>query len=272
MRTHLPLLPMRSPGHSITVRGSSAAGRLLGTATLRFARRLGAGIDPAECPCPFPDRAKSERTWHGSGTAGFQQAIEILEQLVRELPDVPDYRFELGDLYSSMVARQLYSHGWRRTEWTPEVLQDAEENLMSGLDVTKDLDVTHPNIPRYLMLKARLHHTYAKVLNETNRLADAERQYQRAIEKQRLVVRHAGDGHHHEIFLARYRFELAEVLFKLGQTAEARTALESLNGELEALLDDPASCLGGRSQKSAEDLLADGGRLLRKIKSETGER
>ncbi len=210
-------------------------------------------------------RARSEQTWQGSGTAGFQQAVEILEQLVRELPDVPDYRFELGDVYSSMVIRELYSLGWRRTEWTVEVLQNAEEHLLSALDVTNDLDLTHPNIPQYLMLKSRLHHTYAKVLKESDRLTDAERQYRRAIEKQRLVVRHASDGHHHEIFLARYRLELAELQFELDQTEDAESTLEAFTNELEALLDDPGCRLGRRSQKSAQELLSNSEELRRRI-------
>ncbi len=211
-------------------------------------------------------RTKSEQFRKGSDSlASSQEAIDILERLVSEFPDVPDYRFELGDLYSSLVFRKLYSKGWHNTEWTPELRQNAEEQLLAALDVTNDLDLTHPNIPQYLMLKSRLHHTYAKVLKDSDRVADAERQYRRAIEKQRLVVRHADDGHHHEIFLARYRLEFAELQFKLGQTEDAERTLETFTSELEALLDDPAGRLDRRSQSSAQEMLSKGQKLRQRI-------
>ena len=173
----------------------------------------------------------------GTPEACRRKAVGILEKLVEEYPEAPDYRYELGNAYAAMDLRR---GSWRRRGNQPaEELEKSEQRLRKALDVTRHLELDHPNIPHYLILKVRLHYAMAGVLNDMERHHDAEQQYHMAIERQRLVIRLARDPHVHQIWQSRYQLDLARLLASQGQLDQAQARLETITTDLGALVRNP---------------------------------
>ena len=180
-----------------------------------------------------------------------QNGCKILEELVKAHPQAADYQYELGDVYVSMVWRRLY---WRRNDdHQKEPLAESEKRMRHAFEVTADLDLIHPNIPEHHKLKARMHYILARLLEEMERLDESEVHYDRAIEKQALVVRQAREKASHQYWL--YRFELDRS--KLHRTAQrydvALKHLESIAKRLEDSIRTPEfqndSSTRGRAEK-----------------------
>ena len=190
------------------------------------------------------------------------RAIRILEALVDEFPEVPDYRYELGDAYAVDDFERLWSWNQSEINRSPQGLGRAEERLLRALDSTQDIDISHPNIPSYLRLKARLLHTYATVLRDMGKQDAALQHFHRAVDKQRLVVRHSRDGHFQEVLLAHIKLDLAEMLRAAGQTSDADVTLQAVVTELSALLADPACGFTSFSRNFARDILTKSQELI----------
>ena len=63
--------------------------------------------------------------------------------------------FTYLEAYHSIEWNEFRKH--RKDRRTAEQLTQSEERLRRGLKATENLDVQHPNIPRFTMLKKQLH-------------------------------------------------------------------------------------------------------------------
>jgi eukaryotic-like serine/threonine-protein kinase len=163
-------------------------------------------------------------------------AVGILEKLIEEHPEVPDYRYVLGD--ALMKCEWGRGHKNRGAD-SAEELQESEERLQKALEVTENLELDHPNIPQYLMLKTRLHARLADVYEDTGRTPDAIRQKRQAIRKQEQLIRRSAEPQVHRHWLARWQGELAELLSRAEQWTAARDVLKSQAANLKRLIADP---------------------------------
>lgn len=188
----------------------------------------------ARCYLVYDDaRCNSDGTLNSFQT----RAIKMLEELVETSPDVADYRYELGDAYRSIEWREQRRkrHGKR----PPEELATSESRLRHALEITADLETQHPNIPQYCLLKKRLHHILAMVLKDTNQLDQAEEHYDKAINKQQLIVHQSREPHQHEMWLLHLKLSHAQLLRDVGKSNQAQENLESIIAGLEKLSQRP---------------------------------
>jgi tetratricopeptide (TPR) repeat protein len=173
---------------------------------------------------PFPGE------WSRSARCD-KAAVEILRELIEAYPDVPDYRFVLGD---ALWTQAFFVCRKDAGETKPA---DAEARLQEALDVTEDLDLHHPNIPEYLMLRSRLHYFMGKLQADLSRYDDAVRQFRLAARKQEQVIRQASEPRGHEFVLCGIQVDLASALQQSGQTAEASRLLDRQIKRLSELVD-----------------------------------
>ena len=161
-------------------------------------------------------RAQSEANGDEKDTA--DKSVELLKQLVRQHPDVADYRYVLGDAYSLGDYRRLRRDDWH---WSAEELAKAEQRMRKGLEVTSDIELTHPSIPQYLDQKTRLHYGLAQILQRQSQYEEASQEYSEAIGRQAWAVRREPDDYRSRVWLAWLRSEWAELLMETNQSQVA---------------------------------------------------
>ncbi len=181
----------------------------------------------------YDSRCNSDGTLNSYQT----RAIKILEELVETSPDVADYRYELGDAYRSIEWREQRRK--RDGKRPPEELATSESRLRRALEITADLEMNHPNIPQYCLLKKRLHHILAMVLRDTNQWQEAAEQFEKAISKQQLIVHQSREPHSHEMWLFHLQLSHVQLLRDLGNNSQARENLERIIAGLEELAQSP---------------------------------
>ena len=160
-----------------------------------------------------------------------QPAIEILTSLLEQDPGDPDYQYELGRAYFSVYGRRHSS-----VEPSAEELAAAEEKLRYALDATFELELQHPNIPKYYLLKKLLNEALGNVLHRRGDLLNAARFYERAIESQRLLVMHAEVPDDHRPWLYLLQSDYATVLEESQQYERAKDLLLSTADQFESLV------------------------------------
>ena len=185
-------------------------------------------------------------------TDDHQHAIRILESLVEEFPTTPDYRYELGNAYAELgfAAMRGPAAGVSHASEQPAI----EQHLRHALEVTQDLELNYPNIPKYLMQQTRLHDTLGLTLRRSGRLQEAEQQYRQALQIQRRVVLNASEPWRHEVWQGQCQLSLAEVLREMNRLDESRSELTSLLTRLEQLGSDSTSADPFSTQMAARTL------------------
>ena len=163
-----------------------------------------------------------------------KRALRLLEQLHQNAPDVTEYQFELADAYRVIEWRQHRRN--RGRDRTLEELQDSETRLRRVLDVSMNLEIRHPTIPQYHVLKKSLHHTLANILKEQDKLDEAEFHFRRAIERQLSVVSKARKPGCQQIWLYQVQLNHAQLLRDQGKRQDARKRLKTIVAGLEELL------------------------------------
>ena len=173
---------------------------------------------------------------HSSEDAGaaFHAARGILEQLVADFPQEPQYRMELADTLS-LVSTRLTS------------ISDssAEEYLKQAIETCLPLAKSFPNQPQYQALLATSYRNLARVQQTRQNLADADRNFQFAKERLELLVTRDPGHAFYKVGLAFAAIDLAEVKMARGAAeksvayaAEARDILSSAIARLAADRDD----------------------------------
>ena len=171
-------------------------------------------------------------------TSDRQRGIEILKRLVDEHPDRPAFQFELGDQYRHTNRHLFSTSGGRRQDTNPSQFSKAKNELLEVLEKTADLEVSHPNIPKYYQLKKDLNECLARCLHQLGELGQADVRFEKATQMQRLLIAHAGDKDRHRPWLQYLHVRHAQMLVDAKQYDRARELLVSAAENLQTLLDD----------------------------------
>lgn len=186
-------------------------------------------------------------TRHRSGEgrqAARVQAIEILEGLIEQFPENPDYQYELGNLYYSIEKWNGWKSRWR--EFDEERLALSEANLRKGLEATLGLEIQHPNIPQYYLLKKQLYENLGDVLRVQERFAEAEGQIERSMQMQRMLIEGAEEPESHKPWLYELQVKYGKVIAENDRPERARDVLTSAIDQLESLVEDRSQRDGNR--------------------------
>ena len=214
--------------------------------------------------CLLADPQQLREDGH-SLTSNQQRAIGILESLIQRHPTNPDYRYELGLVYKSV--EWTCKNKCRTHPRSTVQLAVSEARLRKGLEVTADLEVQHPNIPQYYLLKKQLHELLGRVLLDQARYSEARSQYDRSIQMQRNLMA-SDDRRIHLLFLRALEIDYARLLREADELTEAKTLLVETIQNLEDRLGDPEY---RRSLRWVRRALKDGYNLMATISDQMGD-
>lgn len=164
------------------------------------------------------------------------QAIAILESLIDRFPENPDYQYELGSLYERSAKYESWRLGRRKA--TQEELDGIEDRLRKGLEATEYLEIQHPNIPQYYFLKKLLHEYLGDLLRRHDRYAEAEGEFEHAIQMQQLLIGCDEHPEKHRPWLYSLLVDYGKVLRGAGKLEQAKATLEEAASNLERLISD----------------------------------
>jgi serine/threonine protein kinase len=162
--------------------------------------------------------------------AGDERAIEILEGLVKALPDVPDYAYDLSEAYARMHVP--------RPPIPPDDQEMVEEHFHKAAALLDRLVAQHPNIPEYLTAQAHVYHKLGAFFRQTDRLAEAQQSLRKAISIQSSLVEQFPNAPYHRVWLGTFQIALGDVLLRSRQPSEACPILDKAIGMLTSLLTD----------------------------------
>jgi serine/threonine protein kinase/tetratricopeptide (TPR) repeat protein len=152
-------------------------------------------------------------------------AVDLLESLVREHPNVPDYRYELSELL--MFTRSTTLHEDELTGGTRG--RGGKQELERAVSMARELTDSHPSIPRYRALLARGLTRLADQQCDKH-LGQADQLFDESIELSRSLVRSFPDTPAYRVFLAQALSEQAATLHRLGHVESAdRTLNEAID-------------------------------------------
>lgn len=138
--------------------------------------------------------------------------VEILEGLVRNYPNVPDYRCELGELLITTASNSRFR-------------KDTLDELNQAVSLSRELTDLYPSIPRYRAVLARGLLKLADCKCEKH-LAESDRLFDESIELFRSLVRSFPDLPVYRMFLVHALHEQAETLRRLDYHTEACAAMK----------------------------------------------
>jgi serine/threonine protein kinase len=138
------------------------------------------------------------------GENGVDRAIEILESLVKQHPEAPQYRFDLSETYAMIEG--LGPAG--RAVGPPAV----EQRLRKAMELSRQLTIEYPGVPEYRSAQAHVNHKLAQVLRMTRRLDQAEQADRQAVEIQAALAAEFPEVVTYRVWLAAFRNALADTL------------------------------------------------------------
>jgi len=203
----------------------------------------------------------------------LQKAVQLLEALLANQPNVPAYRHLLALCYRDMSAGPRFG-GWEKNpvsrdkavkllrqlvkehpdvpDYRHELIETLalvdvppwqvaranvnQERFEEALQMSRELVGQHPNIPDYRMSQNRIHMTLGRVQSRTGELEKAESHFRQALEQQQSIMRMDPDSVFHHVLQADLEGMLAEVLWKQKKAEAAVKVLQPSLERLEALL------------------------------------
>lgn len=213
-----------------------------------------------------PGAAARSATSQSLGENGVDRAIEILESLVKQHPEVAQYRFDLSETYA-----MIEGLGPPGRDDGPRA---AEQRLRKAMALSRQLVIEHPGVPEYRSAQAHISHKLAQVLRMTHRLDQAEQADRQAVEVQAALAGEFPQVVTYRVWLAAFRNALADTLLlrasgKQGldeAKALAQSNIADTTGLLAAqpgmwylhtLLADANLTLASALRKAGQDDLAD---------------
>jgi serine/threonine protein kinase/tetratricopeptide (TPR) repeat protein len=151
------------------------------------------------------------------------EAVDILEQLVRDFPSHPDYRYELADTYAAAAYRS-------RDDET-----EAADSYRRAIEIADDLVAQYPALPEYKLLLARIHSRFADFLRSISSDEDAVVHLRRAVDLNRSMIAEFSHVEIHQFRLAWNLRQLAEAELAVGRKDKARALLNESLGVVEAV-------------------------------------
>lgn len=152
--------------------------------------------------------------------------VKILEQLVQEYPNVPDYRCELAAMLEASRAGQP----------TRESQQRRIGDLQRAVELARELAADHPMIPRYRAVLARTLNSLARTLR-VSQPARAESLFREAITIYRALSREFRDVPVYRTFLVWSMNEQIRHLRAGGRHQDAVSLIQEAIAEQSACLD-----------------------------------
>jgi eukaryotic-like serine/threonine-protein kinase len=159
----------------------------------------------------YPDAIRRDRT---KAAESLDRGTRILEQLVRDFPQVPDYRFDLCQSYA-MIG--MGPHGLPAKD-----VPAAETRLRKALTLSEALTAEYPQAAEYLSSQAQIHHRLGAILQQMGHRDQAEQAERAALACQQKLVAQAPDVVSFRIWLSAYRTSLVDMLLQVGKTDEAK--------------------------------------------------
>jgi hypothetical protein len=151
-----------------------------------------------------PGAASRPAGLENTGEKGVDRAIEILEALVKQHPDVPQYRFDLSETYA-----MIEGLGPAGRAVGPSAV---EQRLRKALELSRQLTIEHPGVPEYRSAQAHMNHKLAQVLRMTRRLDQAEQADRLAVDAQAALAGEFPEVATYRIWLAAFRNALADTI------------------------------------------------------------
>lgn len=206
----------------------------------------------------------------------LRKATDLLDELARESPSRPEYRYMLAlccrDRHAALFPRdssassesldraitileQLVHDYPQVPEYRRDLsetyamgdLQDpsltregftlAEGRLQKASAIAQELVVQYSQVPEYLSWQAQVCHRLGVVLRQLQRLDDAEENDRKAVSAQTKLAEQLPDVPSHKIWLAAFRNSLADLLLRRDKIPEARSLAEGTISMLSSLLD-----------------------------------
>lgn len=190
----------------------------------------------------------------GGINGGLNRACKLLEGLVDEYPDLPEYRLALAE---------AYAHSEDRPEWMrQEELEIAEANLAMAAEHARQLVEEHPTVPAYsnslVHILSRLASTQERHAQEfygsehRTLMSEAERNLRSALELQESLIRREPNVATFHLWSARFRNSIGRMLRQQNRLDEARQICEYA---IERLAEYPTSSGGVASSAETMGLL-----------------
>jgi tetratricopeptide (TPR) repeat protein len=153
--------------------------------------------------------------------AAKDRAAEILQNLVEEFPDNPDYRYDLAETYAMVDVPSPFSAG------PPDAAAEAQsrEMLDKALAISAELVAAHPNIPDYAVSQVFIQMRLAALLRKGDP-SGAEHRFREALELQSALVRRFPRISSYRFWAAVIHETLARLCEEQGRMPEARSELE----------------------------------------------
>jgi serine/threonine protein kinase len=158
-----------------------------------------------------------------------KEAINLLEQLVKQFPHVPEYRFELSETLAWMDVRGRPPPGFPSS-------MAAEIDFQEALRLSKELVAEHPNVPDYQLSKAQIHSKLAGLQKQSNQLDQAEKNLRQAVVLQNSLVLRFPKVPFHQYINVMFQDALADVLVEQKKWQESRPLVESSIKQLTKML------------------------------------
>jgi tetratricopeptide (TPR) repeat protein len=172
----------------------------------------------------------------GAAPSGRRRALEILESLKREYPQVADYRCELAATYA-WVHVGLFPWQGQST-----ALPKTHRALRKALDEARWLVANNPTIPHHARSKALVLAKLGSVCQQAGRTSEAVGWFERALADQEALVERFADLPPHDRVLAEFfRYRLASLRLQTAGSydaeavAQGRAALATCTANLAEL-------------------------------------
>ncbi|MDZ4820680.1 MAG: serine/threonine-protein kinase [Planctomycetota bacterium] len=178
----------------------------------------------------------------GDSRSHQEQALAILNDLVRRFPDNPHYRFELVEAIRLSKPDKTHKH---------DQVDESQELLYEALAHADYLIEHHPNVPQYAVARMHVLHRLGHVQTHQARehfgeerdelLFQAQGSHEKAREQIRLVTARWPGEYSFKLWSAVVDGSLAQVCLDLGLKSEASTNIDSAIATLDKILKEKQS-------------------------------
>jgi tetratricopeptide (TPR) repeat protein len=171
----------------------------------------------------------------GRDKDSLYKATQILESLVKEYPQVADYRYDLSETYA-----MLGDGGPRGPEAPPgDAPQRSPAMLEKALALSERLTAEHPNIPEYAVSSVNIRLRLNTSLRESDP-PRAEANLRKALDVQSALAGRFPESSSYKFWTAVIQESLGRLFQERGRLPEARSALQDcIVSYQEVLRNDP---------------------------------
>jgi serine/threonine protein kinase len=155
---------------------------------------------------------------------GDDRAIEILEGLVRDYPDDPDYAFDLSEAYARVQMP--------RPGVPAEPQRATEERFAKSLALLDKLVTGHRDIPDFAAAEARVYDKLGAFYRQLERWPEAEENFRKAIAIQTALAKQFPDVPYYGLWLANFRVALGDAMTRQNRASQAVVELEEAMSSL----------------------------------------